>query len=95
MLLGAAVALLLVGWAALLVVLFRLAKNNGFAVPSVTYVYDIYASYAPTIAATSLESVLLIVPSGANPGRGVNGPPRPRLLRSYGRPSTAVDGRTG
>ncbi|KAI5853621.1 hypothetical protein BZA05DRAFT_396668 [Tricharina praecox] len=60
--LGSAAVVILVGWVALLVTLFLRAKDqSGFAVPSNTFVYDLYASYAPTIAATSFESFLVLL----------------------------------
>ncbi|KAI5854460.1 hypothetical protein BZA05DRAFT_394306 [Tricharina praecox] len=61
--LGSTVTAFLVGWVTLLVVLFVRAKDEGFAVPAGTYLYDAYASYAPTIAATSLESFLVLLTS--------------------------------
>jgi len=62
--LGGVAVVLLVGWTILLTVLFlRARKDNGFAVPGGAFVYDLYASYVPTAAATFFESFLVLLTS--------------------------------
>ena len=62
--LGGVAVVLLVCWMILLIVLFiRAREGNGFAVPAGAFVYDLYAAYVPTVAATFFESFLVLLTS--------------------------------